>query len=74
MTQKSFHKQLYIVQLTDDYEKAKERELKGLSAAMEETGLKSGYIVTSSEEEAIAINGLTITVIPLWNFVLSDFL
>ena len=63
-----------LVQVTDNYEVAEERELKGLVSAMEETGLKEGYIVTSSFSKAIEMNGLRITVIPAWKFVLSNFL
>ena len=65
---------LLLIQVTDDYEKSKERELKGLLSAMEETGLKKGYIVTSSISETITKKDKEITVIPAWKFVLSNFL
>ena len=65
---------LLLIQVTDDYEKSKERELKGLLSAMEETGLKKGYIVTSSISETITVSDKEITVIPAWKFVLSNFL
>ena len=42
-----------LLQVTDDYEKVKERQLSGLVSAMEETGLKKGYIVTSYSAEII---------------------
>lgn len=63
-----------LVQVTDDFENAKERELRGLVSAMDETGLKKGYIVTSSQSELINLDGREITVIPAWKFVLSNFL
>ncbi len=65
---------ILLVQVTDDWENAKERELKGLAAAMNETGLKKGYIVTSSTSELIEEDDKEITVIPAWKFVLSAFL
>ena len=65
---------LLLIQVTDDYEKSKERELKGLLSAMEETGLKRGYIVTSSISETITVRDKEMTVIPAWKFVLSNFL
>ncbi len=65
---------ILLVQVTDDWENAKERELKGLLSAMNETGLKKGYIVTSSTSELITEGDKEITVIPAWKFVLSAFL
>ncbi len=65
---------ILLVQVTDDWENAKERELRGLLSAMNETGLKKGYIVTSSTSELITEGDKEITVIPAWKFVLSDFL
>lgn len=65
---------ILLIQVTDDYEKSKDRELKGLLSAMEETGLKRGYIVTSSISETITVRDKEITVIPAWKFTLGDFL
>lgn len=63
-----------LVQVTDDWQNSKEREIRGLSAAMNETGLRKGYIVTSSTSEKITMDDKEITVIPAWKFVLSPFL
>ncbi len=65
---------LLLVQVTDDYDASKERELRGLASAMKETGLTRGYIVTSYSSETIHDDNREITVIPAWKFVLSDFL
>lgn len=61
-----------LVQVTDDYERSKEREVKGILAAMNETGLRNGYIVTMSSSELIAKENKSITVIPAWRFVLEN--
>lgn len=63
-----------LVQVTDDYEKSKEREVKGLLSAMDETGLEKGYIVTMSSSEMMTKENKTITVIPVWKFVLESSL
>ncbi len=63
-----------LVQVTDDYDESKEREIRGLVSAMKETGLSEGYIVTACSSEIICVDNREITVIPAWKFVLSDFL
>ncbi len=63
-----------LVQVTDDYDESKEREVRGLVSAMKETGLSEGYIVTACSSEIICVDNREITVIPAWKFVLSDFL
>ncbi len=60
-----------LLQVTDDWENAKEREIRGLVSAMDETGLKKGYIVTSSTSDEITIEDKEIIVIPAWKFTLS---
>lgn len=49
-------------------EKTKNRELKALFKAMEETGLKNGTIVTYEEDEEIKENSKTVTIIPAYKF------
>ncbi len=61
-----------LVQVTDDYEKSKERELRGLVSAMKETGLTKGYIVTSCSSEVISEDDREIRVIPAWKFALDN--
>ena len=49
----------------------RKRETAALSEAMAELGLKSGTIVTRSEEEQIDAGGRAITVVPIWRFLLD---
>jgi hypothetical protein len=49
-------------------EKTKNRELKALFKAMDETGLKNGTIVTYEEDEEIKENSKTVTIIPAYKF------
>ncbi|HWQ66737.1 MAG TPA: ATP-binding protein [Methanospirillum sp.] len=52
--------------------KTRERELKGLSEAMEKFTIPKGYILTLDEEEEIEILGKIVRVIPLWKWLLSS--
>ncbi len=61
-----------LVQVADDYEKSKERKVKGIASAMGETGLNNGFIVTSSSSEILIDGYKTITVMPAWRFVLEN--
>jgi uncharacterized protein len=49
-------------------EKTKNRELKALFKAMDETGLRNGTIVTYEEDEEIKENSKTVTIIPAYKF------
>lgn len=49
----------------------RKREIAALNEAMAELGLKSGTIVTRSEEERIDVGGGTIEVVPTWRFLLD---
>lgn len=51
--------------------KTRKREFTALSHAMAETGLKTGSLVTRSENEEIPVDGGTIRVIPAWQFLLD---
>jgi uncharacterized protein len=49
----------------------RKREIAALSEAMAELGLKSGTLVTRSEDEQIDVGGRAITVVPIWRFLLD---
>jgi hypothetical protein len=49
----------------------RKRETAALSEAMAELGLKSGTIVTRSEDERIDAGGRAINVVPIWRFLLD---
>jgi hypothetical protein len=42
-----------------------------LNEAMSELGIKSGTIVTKNEDDRIETDGGTITVVPMWRFLLD---
>jgi predicted AAA+ superfamily ATPase len=48
------------------------REIRALSEAMAETGLRSAEIVTLHEQETIALDTGTIEVVPAWRWLLKD--
>jgi len=50
----------------------RKREIRGLLEAMQQYGLKDGYIITEDEEEHIEENGFGIHVIPAWKYLLAD--
>jgi predicted AAA+ superfamily ATPase len=50
-------------------EKTRNRELRALIKAMDETGLRQGEIVTYEEEESITVGDKTIMVIPAYKFL-----
>lgn len=52
-------------------EENKERELTGLSEAMEKFKLKEGLILTYNQEEKIKVNDKIITVLPVWKWLLE---
>lgn len=52
-------------------EENKERELSGLSEAMDKFKLKEGMILTNSQEEEIKLKGRKIIVKPVWKWLLS---
>ncbi|MCX5753425.1 MAG: ATP-binding protein [Candidatus Krumholzibacteria bacterium] len=49
----------------------RKRETAALSEAMAELSLKSGTIVTRSEDEQIDVGGRAINVVPIWRFLLD---
>ncbi len=52
-------------------ETTKEREINGLLEAMEIYQLSNGLILTEDEEETIIIKEKTITILPLWKWLLA---
>jgi len=62
-----------LVQVCESLAKpqTRKREVTALSEAMTELKLKSGTIVTRSEDERIDAGGGTIQVVPMWRFLLD---
>ncbi len=60
------------VQVTVSLEDAdvKKRELRGLLSACEKFGLSEGLIITYSEKDKLVTRGVSITVLPLWEWLL----
>lgn len=52
-------------------EKTRQRELTALQEAMQELNLSSAIIVTKNEEEKIMLTEGSITVTPMWRFLLD---
>ena len=52
-------------------EKTKERELKSLWKAMEETGMGEDLLVTYEDEEEISNGGKTVRIVPVYKFLLG---
>jgi len=50
----------------------REREIKGLINALKEFKLKEGLIITSNQEEDIAIDNFNILIRPAWKWVLKE--
>ena len=63
-----------LVQVCESLAEAqtRKRETTALGEAMAELGLKSGTIVTRSEDEVITANDRTIRVVPIWRFLLDQ--
>ena len=61
----------FLIQVTDDYEAAMDREVKSLEAAMGETGLREGIIVSMNTDDVLESKHGTIKVIPAWRFALN---
>ena len=62
---------LYQVSLEIDDEQTKQRELSALTDAMRELEVTEGTIITLNSEDSITADTGIITVIPLWQFLLS---
>ena len=64
-----------LIQVTWDLKDAatKERELRALKEAMEETGLERGLILTFADEETITTEGKRIDVMPVSKWILEEW-
>lgn len=51
--------------------KTKEREIKGLSEAMEMYNLQTGVIITEEDEDEITFNNKQIIIKPIWKWLLK---
>ena len=51
-------------------EKTRDRELAALAEAMKEQELKSAYLITQDETEDVRWNDYSVTVMPIWRFLL----
>jgi uncharacterized protein len=67
-------KELGLVQVTDnlDSEKTRQRELSSLTKAMDELKLKTALILTEDTEEEMKLKGKTITVKPIYKWLLEE--
>ena len=63
---------IMLIQVTDDLQASREREIRGLLSSMKELGLKEGYILSSEGSEDILADGYTIHIRPVYEFLLSD--
>ena len=53
-------------------EENREREVEGLSEAMEKFRLKEGLLLTNSQEEELKLNGKRIIIKPVWKWLLEN--
>ena len=60
-----------LIQVTDDLNTSREREIRALQQAMAETGLRSAIIVSMDSRETIDTQNGSIEVIPAWDFALN---
>ena len=60
-----------LIQVTDDLNTSREREVRALQQAMDETGLCSAIIVSMDSRETIDTQNGSIEVIPAWDFALN---
>ena len=63
---------IMLIQVTDDLESSREREIRGLLSAMKELQLKEGYILSDDGYEDISIDDCSIHIRPVYEFLLSD--
>ena len=52
-------------------EENKEREISGLTEAMEKFGLKQGLILTYDQEDSVQLQDKKITIMPSWKWLLK---
>ena len=64
---------LYQVSVTLSDEKTRQREIAALIEAAAELGVKMAYIITSDTDETIEVDGVTVSIVPYWRWVLGIF-
>jgi hypothetical protein len=55
----------------DLHDKNKEREMEGLKEACKHLNRKQGFLLTDSEEEEFSFDGISISVLPVWKWLLQ---
>lgn len=55
----------------DLHEKNMERETDGLKEACEHLGRKQGFLLTDNDDDELSVDGITITVLPVWKWILQ---
>lgn len=55
----------------DLHDKNREREIEGLKEACEHLGRKQGFLLTDDEEDELSMDGITISVLPVWKWILQ---
>lgn len=51
-------------------EKNRKRELKGLKQGCEKIDIKEGYILTYNDYDTIQYDGIKVSVLPVWDWLL----
>jgi uncharacterized protein len=64
--------ELIQVSASLDDAKTREREVKALAKAMDETGIRGGSIITMDEEDEIDLHGKIIGIVPAWKWLLGQ--
>ncbi|MBI1973886.1 ATP-binding protein, partial [Candidatus Micrarchaeota archaeon] len=54
-----------------DSKKTRDREIRGLVECSKSLGIKRGWIITSADEGTETVEGIHITFIPLWKWLLK---
>lgn len=57
---------------TFDVPETREREIKGLTDALQCYGLKEGMIITKDMEEHISVDGFKSEIVPAWKWLLKE--
>jgi predicted AAA+ superfamily ATPase len=50
------------------------RELEGLSQTMSKLGISRGFVLTFNIDQEIDYNGFKISILPVWKWLLSEYL
>lgn len=71
---KSGKKDISLIQVTDnlDNEKTRQREIGSITRAMEELKLRKAFILTEDTEEEVSLSGKTISIRPVYKWLLRN--